>query len=78
MKKWILFLTFVWSLFVFALPAHAYLDPGSGSMALQALLGGLAALMVVVKLYWSRLMKFFGLKKNSEPEATDPSSTNLN
>ncbi len=78
MKLYILTLTLIWSLFVFALPAHAYLDPGSGSMALQVLLGGLAAVLVVVKIYWSRLMKFFGLKKKSEPEATDSSSTNLN
>ena len=36
-------------------PAHAYLDPGSGSMLLQVLLGGFAAVGVVVRLYWQRL-----------------------
>jgi len=78
MKLCMFLMVLFWALFVLAPPAHAYLDPGSGSMALQALLGGLAALMVIVKLYWSRLIKFFGSKKNSEPEATDSSSTNLN
>ena len=35
-------------------PAYAYLDPGSGSMMLQALLGGIAGLAVVIRLYWRR------------------------
>ena len=36
-------------------PAAAYLDPGSGSMLLQLLLGGVAALGVIARLYWHRL-----------------------
>lgn len=35
-------------------PLHAYLDPGSGSMLVQVLLGGFAALGVAIKLYWQR------------------------
>ena len=35
--------------------AHAYLDPGTGSMLLQALLGGVAAVGVIAKLYWRRV-----------------------
>jgi hypothetical protein len=35
-------------------PAFAYLDPGTGSILLQVLLGGVAGGLVVVKLYWSR------------------------
>ena len=42
------------SLIAFELPLHAYLDPGSGSMLLQVLLGGFAALGVVIRLYWQR------------------------
>jgi hypothetical protein len=48
--------------------AHAYLDPGSGSMLLQLLLGGVAGLAVVLKLYWAqfkdRIHKVFGSKRN--------------
>ena len=33
-------------------PAYAYLDPGTGSMLLQMLLGGVAGALVVGKLYW--------------------------
>lgn len=40
-------------------PAHAYLDPGTGSMILQGLLAGIAGALVVGKLYWLRLKQFF-------------------
>ena len=40
-------------------PAAAYLDPGSGSMLLQLLLGGVAAIGVIAKLYWHRLATVF-------------------
>lgn len=39
-------------------PAWAYLDPGTGSMMLQVLLGGIAGAMVVGRLYWDRLREF--------------------
>jgi hypothetical protein len=48
----------------------AYLDPGSGSMILQIIAGGLAAVAVTAKLYWGRLMKFLHIRKE-EPEARD-------
>jgi hypothetical protein len=47
----------------------AYLDPGSGSMILQVLAGGLAAVGVGAKLYWQRLMRFLHIRKDDEPEA---------
>jgi hypothetical protein len=42
----------------------AYLDPGSGSMILQILAGGVAAVAVTAKLYWSRLLKFLRIRKD--------------
>jgi hypothetical protein len=42
----------------FARPAWAYLDPGTGSMMLQLLLGGIAGAMVVGKVYWHRVRGF--------------------
>lgn len=41
-----------------ATPAYAYLDPGTGSMLLQLILGGVAGALVVGKLYWQRLKDF--------------------
>jgi hypothetical protein len=47
----------------------AYLDPGSGSMILQIIAGGLAAVAVTAKLYWNRLLRFLRIRKD-EPETT--------
>jgi len=40
-------------------PVDAYLDPGSGSMLLQILLGGFAAVGVIGRLYWHRVTALF-------------------
>jgi hypothetical protein len=42
----------------------AYLDPGSGSLLLQALVGGVASAAVVAKLYWRRVKRFFRLERD--------------
>ena len=62
--KYILF-TFI--LFAQSFEAHAYLDPGTGSLILQALLGILAAIGAYITLYWRKLKdllnKIFKKKK---------------
>jgi hypothetical protein len=47
----------------------AYIDPGSGSMLLQAIAGGVAAAGVMARLYWRRLRSAlrFG-KRSDQPE----------
>lgn len=52
-------------LLVIERPVEAYLDPGSGSMLLQVLLGGFAAVGVATKLYWHRLVERFGRKTDA-------------
>ncbi len=37
---------------------EAYLDPGSGSIVLQFVLGGALAAIVAVRAYWDRLKTF--------------------
>ena len=56
-------------LFLFPSLAYAYLDPGTGSMILQGIIGGIAAVAVVAKLYWHRLLGFFGSRKGNSPDA---------
>ena len=51
-------------LIAFANPAYGYLDPGTGSVILQGVLGALAAIAVILKLYWHRLLRFLGLRKD--------------
>jgi hypothetical protein len=50
----------------------AYLDPGSGSMMLQIIAGGLAAAAVTLKVYWRRLLVFLRIRKPLEEEAVTP------
>ena len=52
--------------------AFAYIDPGTGSMILQLLLGGIAGTLVVGKLYWHKLLAMFGLgPKTPKEEAVE-------
>ena len=48
--------------------AVAYLDPGTGSMLLQVILGGGAAVGVAIKLYWHKLRAVFGMAKKEQAE----------
>ncbi len=57
--------------------AFAYLDPGSGSMLLQLVLGGLAGLAVIAKLYWHRLLALFGMSAQQEENDSDTNSASL-
>lgn len=50
--------------------AHAYLDPGVGSMLLQGLIAGIAAASVAAGYYWDRLKTFFRVS----PKKPDPAS----
>ena len=43
-----------------------YIDPSSGSMLLQGILGGLAAAAVALKLFWHRVLVFLHIRKPDE------------
>jgi hypothetical protein len=49
----------------------AYLDPGTGSVILQALLGGIAGVALTLKLFGRRVLSFFRIRRpsDSSPEA---------
>ncbi len=46
--------------------AYAYIDPGSGSIILQAILGAIAAGGLTIKIYWNKLKDFFKRKKTDK------------
>ena len=56
-------------------PVYAYLDPGSGSMILQLLLGAIAGVAVFFKFFWRKFLSVFRLgrkaKDNTEEIDTD-------
>ena len=49
-------------------PAWAYLDPGTGSMLLQVILGGIAAIGVALKLFWHKIRVALGFSKSARTE----------
>ena len=66
-------LTVVSGLFLmFSNSAFAYLDPGTGSMILQIILGGLAGAAVAIRLYWYKILAMFGFKRK-KPNDTEAS-----
>lgn len=60
----------------FSTAAHAYLDPGTGSILVQSLLAGIAGAAAVVSLYWQRIKAFFtNMRKQShDAHSSAPSS----
>lgn len=51
----------------FPADAQAYLDPGTGSMIIQVIVGGVAGAIVIVKMQWARIQRFFGGKPLESP-----------
>ncbi len=53
--------------------AHAYLDPGSGSMYLQIALGGLAGLGICIKIFWAKILTTLGIAKKDGNNGSEAS-----
>ena len=51
---------------IWTAPSSAYLDPASGSMLLQLILGGIAGAIVAVRLFWHRILGFFSSDESYE------------
>lgn len=45
-------------------PAYGYIDPGTGSLIIQGVIGAIAAVAITVKLYWHKLKLFFLRRKD--------------
>ncbi len=65
-RFWLIALTAVFA--AISLPAYGYLDPASGSMILQMILGGIAGTALALKLFWHRILGFFGVKSKSNDD----------
>ena len=58
-----IFLLFLFTFF-FSQNAYAYIDPGTGGIILQAIIGAIAATSLSIKIYWQKIKDF--LKKRSK------------
>lgn len=56
-------------------PAHAYLDPGSGTMIIQMIVAALAGALLSLRLFWRSLkenvMAFFSRGESSRDESSE-------
>ena len=59
-----IFIWFTVSILAWVDDAHAYLDPGTGSMLFQALIAAVTGGIFLIKTYWSKIKLFFSRKKD--------------
>lgn len=52
--------------------ALAYIDPGTGSILVQALIAAIAGIAVTTRLYWERIKVFLGLTSPSDEDRDAP------
>ena len=50
--------------------AQAYIDPGTGSFVLQALVAAAMGTLIAVKIYWARIKSFFSRQDSSDSTDT--------
>jgi hypothetical protein len=52
--------------------AFAYIDPGAGSIIIQAILGFLAAIFAYVTFFWNKIKSIFNrIFKNNDKKSKD-------
>lgn len=68
------FIFFVWS----AQPAYAYLDPGTGTIIIQSIIGGIAAGTTFLAIYWSKFKGFVARVRGKLPDEKDSQSEESN
>ena len=61
------------SFIMFVNPAHAYIDPGSGSFFLQMLVASLVGGWFGIKMYWSKIVALFRKKLGDTQPSIDVS-----
>jgi hypothetical protein len=64
------FLAFV-AIFLYPHNAYAYLDPGTGSIILQSIIGALLVGTYTIKLYWYKIKSFFSSTEKEDDNLDD-------
>ncbi len=58
--------------FFVSMPAYGYIDPGTGSLIIQGVIGAIAAIGVTMKIYWHKIKVFFSGRSNSGDTGKEP------
>ena len=51
--------------------AHAYIDPGTGSLIVQSVVAAVVGSLMIAKVYWHKLKSLFSKKEDRSPTAED-------
>ena len=51
-------------------PFLAYLDPGTGSMILQVIIGCIVGAAYAIKSYWYKILSWFGIHEKEDKETS--------
>ncbi len=69
-SRWDLMLLSAVLVLTFAREAYGYIDPGTGSLILQVIIGSLLGAAFAIKIFWRHIMYFagrlFGRKKRDD------------
>jgi len=60
--------TIIISIILWMSPAMAYIDPGSGSAIMSAIIGFFVAISLAIKTYWYKIKSLFSRKKKTPSE----------
>ena len=53
---------------VWATPAHAYVDPGTGSFVIQGIIAAIVGAGVALKMFWKRITGALGGRRTNEDD----------
>lgn len=48
-----------------------YIDPGTGSIILQAIIASVVGVAFILRIFWHRILRFFGVRKKIKPDTSD-------
>lgn len=51
-----------------------YIDPGTGSIILQTIIGAILGIGLALKLFWHRILVFLGIRKKKDEDSENLSS----
>ena len=71
-----LFIFTILSIVIFPNHTYAYLDPGTGSIILQAIIGFLAASVTAISIYWSKFKSLISRIFNKKEREKSKSKSN--
>ena len=67
----IVVVTVVSTITVWPSECFAYIDPGTGSILIQGIIGAIAAIGVTLKLYWHRIVALFRRTSTEDGASSD-------